>query len=83
VSGQALTGPISLVLDRLPPHVRLINRQGITQKHAPRKSPYLGVSLGGDSVLEVGETVTVVLDFSQVRSRPKYVPRVLAGPGMR
>jgi N-acetylneuraminic acid mutarotase len=83
VSGQDLTGPISLVLDRLPLHVHLVNRQGITQKHAPRKSPYLGVSLGGDSMLEVGETVAVVLDFSQVRSRPKYVPRVLAGPGTR
>ena len=80
-NGNAVAGPVSLVLDGLTPGAALFNPSGATQYAPPAGSPYqnaAGTSLGH------GDTLTLVLQLTYAGSaRLNYSPRVLAGPGAR
>jgi hypothetical protein len=79
-SGQALAGPLALVLDGLVGRVQLLNRTGVTRVHAPSGSPYLDI----DSGLAPGASLRVRLTFFAPGSGPvRFVARVLAGAGPR
>src|SRR5262249_46603087 len=81
---QALYGPLSLVLDRLPRTVTLANKAGLTRFQAPLGSPYVEVGTGADHVFSPGEEVTVTLVFRNPQGRHvTHGQRVLAGQGLR
>jgi hypothetical protein len=81
-SGTAVIGPLSLVLDGLSAGVKLVNQTGSTSKTSPAGSPYVNVALAGNE-LDVGQSVTVVLEFASPSSAITYTARVLAGSGPR
>jgi hypothetical protein len=55
ISGSAITGPISLVLDDLSSNVTLYQPSGMTNYMLPAGSPYVDVN----TTLGAGESVTV------------------------
>jgi hypothetical protein len=76
--GNAVAGPIYIVLDNLSSNATLYNAGGSTTCAAPVGSPY--VSLTGP--LNPGATATVVLQFTNPTNAPiNYVSRVLASAG--
>ncbi|MDQ3814371.1 MAG: Ig-like domain-containing protein, partial [Armatimonadota bacterium] len=81
ISGTAITGPVSLVLDNLN-GATLYNATGSTSCTSPSGSPFINVDLG-DGVLSPNEQATVVLEFSNASSSLSYTARVLAGPRER
>ncbi len=81
-SGEAITGPLWLVLDHLPRKVRLRHKAGVTTVQGTPGSPYVAVALPG-GVLNPGQRVSIVLDFSNPRMRKiHYTPLVLEGGGV-
>ncbi len=82
VGTAAVAGPLSLMLDSLPGHVALYNRAGVTICFPPLGNPYVNVPIGDDAVLTSGETVTLVLEFTNSNTQQSivYVPHILAGP---
>ncbi len=83
-SGAAIAGPVSLVLDGLSSSVTLFGQSGVTAALAPLGSPYLNMDLGGDNVLGAGETLKLVLEFTNPgEAAIQYRARVLAGAGSR
>jgi hypothetical protein len=75
--GTAIRGPLFLVLDGLPPRVRLRRPAGTTQ--APVGDPFVKLDLS----LDPGQSVSVVLNFSNPRQRHlRFDVRVLAGTGV-
>ncbi|MCM3872854.1 MAG: putative Ig domain-containing protein, partial [Pyrinomonadaceae bacterium] len=78
----AVAGPLSLMLDSLPGYVALYNRAGVTTCFRPLGNPYVNVPVGDDAVLTSGETVTLVLEFTNSNTQQSivYVPHILAGP---
>jgi hypothetical protein len=62
--------------------VKLVNKTGTTMKQGPVGNAYLDVALTGN-VLDVGQSVTVVLEFDSPSSAIAYRARVLAGSGPR
>jgi hypothetical protein len=82
--GTPIQGPLSLVLDQLSPNATLFNASGRTMNIAPLGSPFINVNVGGDNVLSPGETVRVMLEFTNPSgNRITYRARVLAGEGAR
>lgn len=81
--GQSIAGPVALVLDNLSRNAALFNPEGRTGCAAPLGSPYVNVSAGSDNVLTPGETISVILEYtnSDTRQSITYTPRVLAGGG--
>ena len=77
-----VAGPLSLMLDSLPGSVTLYNRAGVTICFPPLGNPYVNVSVGDDAMLTPGETVTLVLEFTNSNTQQSitYVPHVLTGP---
>jgi hypothetical protein len=84
-SGQNISGPIAFVVDGLSTNAALYNPLGLTTCAAPLNSPYVSLNAGSDNVLSAGETITVVLEYTNANPQQSitYVPRVLAGPGAR
>lgn len=79
--GNAIAGPVSLVLDRLGTGTALTNAIGVTAAVAPLGSPYLNVGVGG---LGAGQSATLRLQFTNPGNAGiSYTTRVLAGPGTR
>jgi hypothetical protein len=80
--GSAMAGPLSLVLDGLTAGVRLVNRTGVTSRQGLAGSSYVDVALT-NNLLNVGMSVTVVLEFDSSSVLISYQARVLAGTGAR
>jgi hypothetical protein len=78
--GQVLQGPLTLVLKRLRSTAKLVGPSGMMRESRKRRSPFIRVSVGGDTLLAPGAAVRVTLRFSAQPNR--YTPVVLAGPGM-
>ena len=79
-STSAITGPISLVLDRLTANVGLFNATGSTAVMLPAGSPYQNAT----TTLAPGQSVAVQLQFTNLGNIAfAYETRVLAGPGSR
>jgi hypothetical protein len=77
--GALIQGPVSLVVDSLSGNATLFSSAGNTNCATP-VSPYKNVSVGTDNILSVGETVTLVLEFTNpTNTRITYNTRVLAG----
>jgi Divergent InlB B-repeat domain len=75
-----ITGPISLVLDKLTANVTLSNASGTTVLMLPAGSPYISASTN----LAAGQSIAVQLQFTNPSNIVfSYEPRVLAGPGSR
>jgi len=55
--------PLWLALDDLSPDAALLNADGTTAVLAPLDSPYIGVPVGGNDVLNPHESKTVTLEF--------------------
>ncbi|HWA27910.1 MAG TPA: hypothetical protein VG734_19820 [Lacunisphaera sp.] len=80
----AINGPLSLVLDGLPANAGLYAASGTTAVVAPLGSPYRDLNAGAEGVLSPGESVSLVLEFTNPSNGAiSYSPRVLAGPGNR
>lgn len=80
-SSNAVTGPISLVLDNLSTNAILFNLTAATDAQAaPAGSPYVNAS----ATLSPGQTVSFTLQFTDpARTAITYSARVLAGSGAR
>jgi uncharacterized delta-60 repeat protein len=79
VGGQALFGPLTLVLTGLRKPVRFLSASGVTHALGMPGSPYLVLD-GGAGPFQAGESRTVVLLFrSPSRKKIVYTPHVLAG----
>ena len=82
ISSNAISGPVSLVLDSLSINAALFNKSGVTTRVPPLGSPYINVNVGSDGVLNPGERATIVLEFTNPTNRGiTYLTRVLAGGG--
>jgi hypothetical protein len=80
-TGGVLTGPVSMVFDGLPAGVTVAGMTNVTVNQLPAGSPYLDV-LSADLV--PGQLLTLTLRFDDpFNAAVRYVPRVLAGVGMR
>ena len=78
-----ISGPLSLVLDKLSSYASLVTVSGTTDSlAAPTGSPYVNVT---NNNLAAGASVSVQLQFTDAtRTTPiNYATRVLAGPGAR
>lgn len=74
-----IAGPLALALDNLSSTARLANAVGSTACAVP-VSPYVVVNVGADSVLSVGESASVTLEFSNPTNQSiLYSTRVLSG----
>jgi parallel beta-helix repeat protein len=84
-SGVAITGPIAFVVDALSSNATMFGPNGTTSCATPLNSPFANVNVGNDNILSNGETVTVVLEFTNSTPQQSitYNPRVLAGSGVR
>jgi len=84
-SGVAIVGPIAYVVDSLSSNATMFGPAGLTSCAVPLNSPFANVNAGADNILSNGETLTVVVEFTN--SAPPqsitYTPRVLAGPGVK
>lgn len=80
-SANAITGPISLVLDSLSADATLFNATGTTDTlELPAGSPYLNAVV----TLAPGQSVGIQMQFTDpTRGAITYNTRVLAGPGLR
>ncbi len=79
----AIQGPVSLTLDSLSSNATLFSPTGNTSCATP-VSPYKNVNVGADNALSVGETVTIVLEFTNpTNASITYGTRVLGGPNDR
>jgi V8-like Glu-specific endopeptidase len=79
--GQAIRGPLNLVLAGLDRRLRLVNAAGRTTKQSPG-SPFVTAAVPGDGLLAPGDEVTVSLVFSNPRHRSiPTTTQVFAGPG--
>jgi List-Bact-rpt repeat protein len=79
-SPNIISGPVSLVLDRVSEHVAVLNADGETTLMAPTGSPYVDLRAN----LAPGQSVAVQLRFENpVDDVVTYTPRVLAGKGAR
>jgi hypothetical protein len=77
-SGQAIEGPLCLILHGLKRKVRLRNATGLTRKHGHPGDPYLLDNV----TLKPGGEVTLILRFSNPRSQViRFTTEVLAGTG--
>ena len=77
-----LSGPISLVLDRVSSNAVLFNKNGVTQMLAPLGSPYIDTVKDFGDGFAPGETITQTLEFTNPSNNAiTYATRVLAGPG--
>ncbi len=77
--GSAIQGPVSWILDNLSANATLFNKSGDTGCATP-VSPYRNVAVGPDNVFSAGESVTVVLEFTNPGNQSiSYGGRVLAG----
>jgi WD40 repeat protein len=80
-TGNAITGPISLVMDSLSSNAGLFNSAGATSATSPAGSPYLNI-LGSD--MAAGASLTITVEFTNpTKGAITYTTRVLAGPGNR
>jgi hypothetical protein len=80
-SGGVLTGPVSLVFDGLPSGVTVAGMTNVTVNQLPAGSPYLDVS---SADLVPGQLLSLNLQFADpLNTAVRYVPRVLAGVGVR
>jgi hypothetical protein len=80
--GNAITGPVSLVLDSLSANATLANQAGVTSFMTPANSPYINVTAGGSLV--PGASASVALQFADAKMTAiTYNTRVLAGGGSR
>ena len=80
-STSSIAGPISLVLDQLTPNVSLYNATGTTTALLPLGSPYVNVTTVN---LAAGQSISIQLQFTNPGNVTfTYVPRMLAGPGLR
>jgi hypothetical protein len=83
-SSSSITGPVSVVLDRLSSSAALAGSSGVTTCQAPSGSPYMNVDAGADGTLSPGETLTVNLQFNDPSlGAISYATRLLAGGGTR
>jgi len=79
--GNALAGPVSLVLANLAAGISLANASGTTSVVAPFGRPYVDA---GVVSLAPGATVSLSLVFNDPANLPvTYATQVLAGPGQR
>ena len=79
-SAATITGPISLVLDKLTANVTVSNATGTTALLLPAGSPYVNAN----SNLAPAQSVSIVLQFTNpTHLAISYAARVLAGPGSR
>jgi uncharacterized delta-60 repeat protein len=80
--GQALAGPLALVLDGLKKGVTLDKAAGRTKGLTPVGSPYVLLDPGPGPLLP-GQSRTFTIRFrSPAGKKIKYTPRVLAGVGI-
>ena len=80
LSVATITGPISLVLDKLTANVTLSNGSGSTAQVLPAGSPYRDANTN----LAPGQSVSITLQFTNPSNVVfTYASRVLAGPGAR
>lgn len=76
---SAITGPVALVLDGVSSNATLFAPSGTTSCATP-VSPFVTINVGPDNVLSVGETASVVLEFTNpTNTSVNYTARVLAG----
>ena len=79
-SVATITGPLSLVLDKLTANVTLTNPSGATALMLPAGSPYVNAAIN----LAPGQSVGIQLQFTNPANAVfSYDTRVLAGPGSR
>jgi hypothetical protein len=80
-SGQAMYGPLRLLLDRLSKRVRVRSKSGV-QRKLSGAGPYWVVNVNGSGRLAAGEVRTLMLEFgSPSRKLIKYRTRLFAGRG--
>lgn len=80
---NAISGPVSLVLDNLNENVVLVNKTGDTQC-VPADSPYINLNIGLDNRLRPLETRFLLLEFNNPTGVSiNYTTRVLAGSELR
>jgi len=83
-SATPYAGPVSLVFDVLSANATLYGATGFTTVAAPLGSPYLNINVGLDGTLTPGESVNVLVEFTNPTNQTiTYTTRVLAGPGGR
>ena len=83
-SAVPYAGPVSVVFDQLSPNATLFAAAGFTSVVTPLGSPYANLNVGPDSTLTPGETVTVLVEFTNPSNLGiTYTLKVLAGPGGR
>ncbi len=61
--GDAVTGPLALVLDSLTSGVTVANADGVTSNITPKGTPYVFAPLDAFSQLGPGQSITVSLEF--------------------
>jgi hypothetical protein len=82
-SGNAIQGPLYLVLENLPRNVRLRGPGGFTRTHLTAGSPYRALPVGAKGLFAPGQELTLVLDFLNPSGRRiRFTPHVLAGAGL-
>jgi uncharacterized delta-60 repeat protein len=82
VGGEAVWGPLTLVLEGLKPKVKVRHRSGVTRHLAPIGSPFMTVVPGPADQLASQSMVIIVVRFSDPLDLPiRYRPLVVAGFG--
>ena len=75
-----IPGNLALILDGLGSNATLSGAAGTTANFGPLGSPYVNLPLGADDALTPGESITLVLGFSNpTKAAITYTPRTLAG----
>lgn len=83
MSGSAVSGPLSLVLDGVSSNAVLKNRSGTTACQAPTGSPYVN-NVGNAPQIQPNAVVNVSLEFENPSNHGiNYETRILAGTGVR
>jgi VCBS repeat-containing protein len=87
-SSASIVGPMAFVLDGLTAGTTVIGAAGRTTCAPPVGSPYVLVYLGSDDVFSRKERLRSTLDFTLEFANGQtpaisFVPRILAGPGIR
>ncbi len=81
VGSAAVTGPISLVFDKLSSNASVVGNAGVTTCAAPANSSYINANLGSSGAIASGQSISVNLLFNDPSlAAITYVPRVLGGP---
>jgi uncharacterized delta-60 repeat protein len=82
VGGEAVWGPLTLVLDGLKSKVKVRRRSGLTQHLAPLGSPFVSIVPDPADQLASQSQVVITMRFSDPLDLPiRYRPQVLAGFG--